>query len=260
MFYLKQLVSVWTDPVAIVFVLAFVGMACRLIGRRRSGNVTLAFAVLAAYAASAEIGSGPLIRPLETRYPAIGDDDPLPDVGYVVVLGNDYFPDEQLPITATIAPEGLLRIVEGVRLVRRLPNARLVLTGGMMPNRGQPSLGNARIARSLGVAEEAIVVLANALDTAGEARDVRQFLGDAPFLLVTSAAHMPRAMQLMDRAGANPIAAPTGHRTEHHPEGSIRWLSFAPSAGNLATTDLALHEYLGLAAIALALGEPATLD
>ncbi len=260
MFYLKQLVAIWTEPLAVVTLLALFGLICRLIGWRRTGNISIALAVVTGYASSTGIVSGALIGRLESQYPAIRDDAPLPDVGFVVVLGHDYFPDEQLPITSNIAPDGLVRIVEGVRLLRRMPQARLVLTGGKMPKRGQPSEGNALLARSLGVAEENIVVLPGALDTAGEARDVRKFLGDAPFLLATSASDMPRAMLLMTRAGAKPIPAPTGHRTERHPEGNITWRSFLPAGANVVTTNVALHEYLGFAAIAVSLGDPATLE
>jgi uncharacterized SAM-binding protein YcdF (DUF218 family) len=90
-----------------------------------------------------------------------------------------------------------------------------------------------------------MAVLNKGLDTAQEARAVAVQLGTAPFLLVTSAAHMPRAMRQMKRAGAQPIPAPTGQLTGR-PRG---WDSWLPSSAGLGRTERALHEYLGLAAL-----------
>ena len=74
-------------------------------------------------------------------------------------------------------------------------------------------------------------------------------LGGAPFVLVTSAYHMPRAVRLMQRAGQHPIPAPTGQRVGAFPwRGFHRWL---PTSAGLRDTELALHEYLGLAALTL---------
>ena len=85
---------------------------------------------------------------------------------------------------------------------------------------------------------------ANAYYTKGDVIDV----GGAPFLLVTSAYHMPRAMLLMRRAGAAPIAAPAGQRA--YGTGAVAWRDFVPGSRGLRDTERALHEYAGLAAIA----------
>jgi uncharacterized SAM-binding protein YcdF (DUF218 family) len=60
---------------------------------------------------------------------------------------------------------------------------------------------------------------------------------------------MPRAMRLMQRAGQHPIPAPTGQRVGGSlGTGPHRWL---PTSTGMRDTEIALHEYLGLAAIAL---------
>jgi uncharacterized SAM-binding protein YcdF (DUF218 family) len=62
---------------------------------------------------------------------------------------------------------------------------------------------------------------------------------------------MPRAMWAMREAGTEPIAAPTGQRAF----GALRlaWRDFLPGSAGLGDTERALHEYLGLAAIACGL-------
>lgn len=52
----------------------------------------------------------------------------------------------------------------------------------------------ARVAQSLGVPREQIITPDLPKDTEEEAAAVKQAIGDAPFLLVTSASHLPRAM------------------------------------------------------------------
>ena len=65
-----------------------------------------------------------------------------------------------------------------------------------------------------GVPAELILVLDEPLDTAQEARAVRAALGGgSPLILVTSAAHMPRAMRHFQAVGLDPIPAPTQYLT-----------------------------------------------
>jgi uncharacterized SAM-binding protein YcdF (DUF218 family) len=92
------------------------------------------------------------------------------------------------------------------------------------------------------------VTLDRSLDTASEARAVATLLGATPFILVTSAYHMPRAVWLMQRAGAHPIPAPVGQRVRGM-DGLIGAL--IPGSVGLSETEHALHEYLGLVALAL---------
>lgn len=66
----------------------------------------------------------------------------------------------------------------------------------------------ARVAQSLGVPRSDIITLDKPKDTEEEAAAVKQAIGDAPFLLVTSASHLPRAMIFFQHAGLNPLPAP----------------------------------------------------
>ena len=205
-------------------------------------------AVVAYLGAISPVGDA-LLGPLERQYLPLRDDQPLPFVGYVVVLGSGYAPRAGIPVTGALDEDGLVRAVEGVRLLRERGIAKLVVSGGA-PIGGTPAaLGYAVLARSLGVDSASLIVLDDSLDTADEARAIAMVVGAAPFILVTSACHMPRAVQLMRRAGLHPIPAPTGQRVAEARGFHLgRWL---PNSRSLRKSECALHEYLGFVALAL---------
>jgi len=70
-------------------------------------------------------------------------------------------------------------------------------------------------------------------------------VGKDKFILVTSAAHMPRAMGLFRKQGMEPIPAPTDYMAGER-EGGLRLGMFFPSAGSLEKAGSAIHEYLGM--------------
>ena len=233
-------------PLAMAFFLLLIACLAWAFGRLRVRNALVVVAVAIAYlGATVPVGDG-LLAPLEDKYPPLRAVEALPKVDYVVVLGSGYAPHGEVPTTAALDEDGLVRIVEGVRLLKLLGSARLVVSGGASPGRSAPAQGYASLARSLGVSPTSLVVLDGPLDTAQEARAVAARLGGSPFLLVTSACHMPRAMAWMARAGAKAIPAPTGQLTGR-PRDVGSWL---PSAAGLGRSERAMHEYLGLVAVA----------
>ena len=246
MILIKGIADVLAGPLVIVLLVVIAAVVCRVAGRSRASGILLVAATVLLYAASIPLVGRALLRPLEGRFPPLNVDR-LPTVGYVVVLGSGYLPHDGVSVTAALDREGLMRVVEAVRLARLLPGARLVVSGGRL--RGDPPVaqGYAQLARALGVAEQSIIIADRPLDTQTESQEVRKLLGNTPFLLVTSAYHMPRAMLLMRRAGAEPIAAPTGQRA--FGSTPLSWRSFLPGAGGLGDTESAVHEYAGLVAI-----------
>ncbi|AHE97860.1 hypothetical protein THITH_05880 [Thioalkalivibrio paradoxus ARh 1] len=125
----------------------------------------------------------------------------------------------------------------------------MVVSGGSRRTGVKPvAQGYAQAAQALGVPAERIVVLDTPTDTAQEAYAVRDALADGErFFLVTSASRMRHAVRHFERAGLQPIPAPTGFKT-----GSARVRTLAywlPSAGNLRKTERVVHETLGLWAL-----------
>jgi uncharacterized SAM-binding protein YcdF (DUF218 family) len=245
----NQAVGLLSSPLLIALWLAAVAAALAWRGRPRAGRTVLACAAVVAYLFCTPLVGRALLRPLEDQYPAMTA--PPPPVGYIVVLGSGYVPHPDMPVTAALDSEGLTRIVEGLRLLRQLPAARLVVSGAGLSAQGGTALGYAQLAQALGIPADRIIVLDRPHDTRAEASEVARLTGSMPFVLVTSAYHMPRAVLLSRRSGAQLIAAPTGQRTTV--EQRLSWRDFLPGSGGLRDCELALHEYLGLLAIAVGL-------
>lgn len=249
MFALKKFVGVLVMPLTIALLLVIVACVLRILRRYRASTVLFVITAVFVYFSSAPICSRLLLVPLVKPYPTLSDSQ-LPDVKFVVVLGSWYGPRGDIPLTAAFDADGLSRIVEGIRLHRKLPGSRLLLSGGAVPVGGgrPPARGYARLAEELGLAPGSIEILDNALDTSDEARNIAARLQGAPFLLVTSSHHMARAMALMKRAGAQAIPAPATGRP-----GGVQWADWIPDSNGLRATERAIHEYMGLAVIAMGL-------
>ncbi|MDS4068140.1 MAG: ElyC/SanA/YdcF family protein [Candidatus Competibacter sp.] len=238
-------------PFPIFLGLVMLGALLLALGRRRAGlRIVLGgvfFLVLASWWPVAE----GLLAPLENRYPPVTDLAALDGVTAVVVLGGGWRPKPGWPISSQLNESSAIRLFEGLRLLRALPEARLIVSGGSRrADRAPVAQGYAQAARELGVPAARILTLDTPLDTAQEAYAVKAALGTEPrFVLVTSAAHMPRAVRHFQRVGLDPIPAPTEHLTGRSKRNSL--LSWLPSSGDLDKTGRAWHEYLGLLALGL---------
>lgn len=247
MFLLKKLVAPLFFPVPLLLGLLVVGALFLWRPRRqRLGRllVTLSAAllVLASYAPVADA----LLEPLEHRYPPL-DLQTMPaarSARWIVVLGGGQTSDPAVPPSSRLSDASLARTVEGVRLHRLLPGAKLLFSGGAVFNPVPEADGMARLAEALGVKRRDIALDPVSRDTAEQARRIQALLGGQPFILVTSASHMPRAMGLFEKRGLHPIPAPTDYLAKR-PQAFNPRLLF-PSAGNLAKSERAAYEYLGI--------------
>ncbi len=182
-----------------------------------------------------------LLENIERQYaPYAVDDkgnDDSSDVKFVFVLAAGYVSDQDLPITSRFHYDGLVRLVEGIRLHRIIPETGLILSGG----RGEAEFIK-KLVVALGVPQENLILEAESMSTFDQARFIQAIVGDERFLLVTSASHMLRSMALFEKLGMSPIAAPTGHFVKHHGDG----ISLLPATSNSRKTDTFFYEILGL--------------
>jgi uncharacterized SAM-binding protein YcdF (DUF218 family) len=240
----------WLLPLPISLLAACLGLLFKLVGWRRLGQTLLFGGVALALAASYGPIANALLRPLEARYPAMLDAAALTSLPpYIAVLGSGYSPRPGLPVTAALDAVAVVRLAEGVRLLLQLPGAQLIVSGGPLRHEPPIARGYALAAVALGVPAASIILLEQPTDTGAEIRALHARIGAAPVLLVTSAAHMPRAMALSRREGLQAIAAPTGNLTDASAPADF---SLAlPSATSLRKSEVAFHEYVGLLALSL---------
>ena len=248
---IKPIVGAFSAPLALALLLLLLGGSLLMLRRPILGRSLLVFALAFIFLAGWHPMAERVLEPLEWSYAPLLDTDALSGVSAVVVLGAGWRSEWQAPASIRLGETSALRLLEGLRLIEALPEARLLVSGASRNRDRLPvALGYAEAAQALGVDPSRIVVLDTPVDTAQEAYAVRNALGEGErFLLVTSAAHMRRAVRHFERAGLDPIPAPTHFTTGTRPVYTLSyWL---PSARNLAKTERAIHEHLGLVALSL---------
>jgi uncharacterized SAM-binding protein YcdF (DUF218 family) len=246
LFWLKKIVSFPAQPLPAALLLMLAGAILLRTKRRRLGRV-LFIAGLVVIVAITNTGVAHLLTdPLEHRYAAIPElHDELPadlaDAQAVVVLGSGHLDDPRLSAVNQLFPSGLSRLMEGLRLLHHLPQAQLIVSGAP----GLSRLAYAQVAetaaRSLGVEPSRIARMDDPRDTHDEVTELTRRLGDKPFVLVTSAAHMPRAMAMCQKVGLHAHPAPADYRLDQWSWSDL--LSW--NAGALDASTRSLHEWVG---------------
>ncbi|MBW2709471.1 MAG: YdcF family protein, partial [Deltaproteobacteria bacterium] len=170
-------------------------------------------------------------------------------VKYVVVLAGGHKSDPSIPATGQISGHSMIRLVEGIRILRLLidlsgPGARLILSGGGAADPVPEAEIMAEVSQFMGVSKDDMIIESTSNDTKDQARLIKPIVGTAPFVLVTSATHMPRSMALFQKMGMNPIPGPAGATSRIKMPFSPQ--DIFPSVSALDDTTEAIHEYLGL--------------
>ncbi len=189
-----------------------------------------------------------LLRPLETVYVplAVGgipfsEDAQRSD--YIVVLGGGVYVVFDVPPASRLSTASLGRLVEGVRLANLLPKTKLLFTGGLPDDPLPMADAMSMAALSMGMPPTRIERVPAARDTAEEADSIATIVGEKPFILVTSATHMPRAMKLFQRRGMHPIAAPAQFVADQR--NFWNWDNIGWNIASLEHSTIAVYEYLG---------------
>ena len=185
------------------------------------------------------------LGPLESKYSPIMDISTFHDIKWVVVLGGGHFTDPKLSITDQLSEASLVRLVEGIRIHKKLPNSKLLLSGGGVFSSTSDADTMAKMAMAMGIDENDIVLESKSKDTKDQASFIHNIIGNDKFILVTSASHMARSMALFQSKGMNPIPAPTGYQVK-----KIQKISpsmFFPSSKGIDKMERVVYEYLGTA-------------
>ena len=184
----------------------------------------------------------PLLHKLESHYPALHQAPK--NVQYIYVLGGGHATDESQPITSQVYQPSVVRLNEGIRLYYQLDQkAKIIVSGysGLYDDTPHAFMQE-KLALALGIPKEDIILRSKPKDTQEEAIAAKKLLDDEPFILVTSASHMTRAMRFFKQEGLTPLPAPTNHQA------SIKELNYTNffSSHTLMKSGILFHEILGI--------------
>ncbi|MGF1762094.1 envelope biogenesis factor ElyC [Aliivibrio kagoshimensis] len=242
MFELKKTLSSLLMPLPALLIIGILGLLLLWFTQRKTmASCLLSLSILGLFVLSFQPFSTSMLKPLEREFPTfLPTDEPIE---YIMVLGNGHVVDDEISPVSELSRAALMRLVEAIRIYRMYPGARLILSG----YDGGSSVSHARmmakVALSLGVTKQSIVLLETARDTWEEARQAAVFVQNSRMVLVTSASHMPRAMYEFRSAGIEPIPAPTNYLA--HSAINQPWERYFPKALYLEQSERYWYEKLG---------------
>ena len=192
-----------------------------------------------------------LTAPLNCRYKTYSRNQPAKSgtkneikVKYVVVLAGGHKSDPKVPVTGQLGGQALIRLVEGIRVLRQNRGAKLILSGGGITDPVPEARIMAQASQFMEVSKDHMIIEDASNDTKDQARLIKEIVGKAPFVLVTSAYHMPRSMALFEKLGMHPIPAPAGGTSRIKSPFSPQ--DIFPSVDALGDSTEAIHEYIGI--------------
>jgi uncharacterized SAM-binding protein YcdF (DUF218 family) len=188
-----------------------------------------------------------LLRPLENRYPVPADAAIERHAGIIVLGGALGHPDSYKAHGQVPLGDAAERMTVPVGLVRQHPTLELVFSGGegRLLSIGMTESEMARVFyQQQGLDMTKVRLEDGSRNTRENAQQVAKLLGpqcQQPWLLVTSAWHMPRSMAEFEAVGCNVTPYPVDFRT-----GESTALNEYELARSLLLWQTALHEWLGL--------------
>ncbi len=253
MFIASKLLAFLTQPLAWVALLMLSALVCIRTRPRwgiRFGGAALALLLLLGW----EPLPDALLRHLEARHPALPVAAPLTAYAGVVVLGGALEPGYVWTTPDQSAlNDAAERMTEVLPLLRRQPSLRVIFTGGEgeLFSQGLSEAERAeRFFSSQGITTNQLVYESASHTTYENAVLSKSLPGinpTKPWLLLTSAWHMPRAMAAFRKAGWNVTAYPVDFRTGTQ----TPWTQYNMDLG-VKKWKTALHEIVGLWAYRLA--------
>lgn len=173
----------------------------------------------------------------------------LPDhIDGVIVLGGMIRPAISKARNRPTLNDAAERLIEGARLGRLHPEAKVLFTGGSAdPASGRPT--EATYAKEalldMGVEPERLIIedrSRNTYENALYSRALAPDGGQGNWILVTSAVHMPRSVGVFRQAGWKVIPWPVNFLSGGEPE----WANEDVLIQRLYFLSRTLHEYVGL--------------
>ncbi len=255
MFIFKKIITCFLTPLSFSLLLSILGLFLLwFTTKQKTGKILVSVGIIVLTLFSYNIIADKLLRPLERQYENFETDrlsvasgtENKTDIKFVVVLAGGHVSDPELPLLSQINSSPLIRLIEGIRIYRKYPGAKLLLSGGGAFDPVYEAEVMARVAKEMGIPEGDIILETKSIDTKDEAMFVKPIVGNEPFVLVTTASHIPRSVALFKKYGMDPIPSPIGHSVRDGEAKGPTIFSVFPGISSLKKSELAIHEYLGI--------------
>lgn len=232
------------QPSNLIAILAILGLIAAPMGRRLAGRLLGASAILLVLFGLLPLGKI-IIAPLEDRFPEPSATDVAAAAGILVLGGAEQAALSELrrqPMLNGAAE----RLIAGADLAHRFPTKPMLFTSGAGTASGFTQSDVAAMAfTAMGLAPDRVQYETKSANTYENATFTRALIppsANGPWILVTSAFHMPRAVAVFRKAGWTVLPYPVDYRSA-----SEARFDFTPDvAARLHEADLAVHEWLGL--------------
>lgn len=155
----------------------------------------------------------------------------------IVVLTGYAEHDADHPLSSQVNGASAVRLLEARKLFQASPGSTVIISGT-----GDVAEIMRDVLVTSGMPAERVHVDVDSGSTFESARHLALLLGNKPFLLVTSAGHMPRAIRVFRKAGMAPLPMPTHYLTKRNSLAT----QYFPSPAHLELSDLAVSEYAAL--------------
>ncbi len=242
LYLVSKVLQVIVEPGNLLLILLAIGTWRLAITRRRKGLALVTFVlVVGAAIAVVPVADLPLAS-LESRFPVLHA--LLAKVDGIILLGGAVDPERTAEYGQIALKPSAARITEIARLARHYPATRIVLSGGVGGLLNEP-INEARATEQLlieiGINQDRFAIEDRSRTTHENAEFSKALVDPKPgevWILVTSAAHMPRAVGCFRRVGWSVVADPVDFEatTRLH-------ISFADGIRSLSYAE---HEWLGL--------------
>jgi uncharacterized SAM-binding protein YcdF (DUF218 family) len=247
--YLSKILPLFVMPISVVLILVLAALLLLTRGRTRIASGVLLGALAVLWVSATPLVAEGLYRNLESRYPPLPLEQ-VPQAGCIVLLGGVVSPP-QAPRVDTEFNDAVDRVYKAAQLYRAGKAKFVIATAGNQPWSLSP-WAEADLIRDLlvewGVPKEAIFLEGSSRNTRENAvysKNLIDSIHCESSLLVTSAAHMPRAVAAFQAVGVSIVPVSTDVRVID--KGLPPAMDFLPSADALAMTSEAIREWIGSA-------------
>jgi uncharacterized SAM-binding protein YcdF (DUF218 family) len=249
-FYLSKILWFLLQPSTLMFAGLIAGVLLAATAWRRLSRWLIAGSIGAMLFFGLLPVTDLLTQPLENRFPRPGPELDVGAMAGIIVIGGAE--DRSAGDRGELGGLGgaAERYTETAALARRYPGVRIVFAGGsgaLLANFPPEAETARRVLGALGIGAERLTLEAESRNTHENAVFAARLIKPQAaqrWLLVTSAAHMPRAMGCFRKAGFNVVAWPVDYRT---PPGRISLTDMNQSVPEgLGSFDGVVREYLGL--------------